>query len=188
MRLAAAALALTSQIAHAAPPGMTPLVSEEQPPAPPPQGVQSYRGQTLLADGIAAGLVLVLVTKQDKSSEAFGKLGLATYALGAPIIHLTKSRTGHALVSVTMRIGLPIAGALLGNAMDDGFECHIDVCDDNSPSDEMVLGVVAGFVAASALDAIYLAKGDAPKQPEPSWSPTARATPGGFALGVRGSF
>ena len=77
-----------------APPGLTPAVTA---PTPPP-GVASYRGQTLLADGIAAGLLVVAVSSDSSDQgESMAKLSLGTYVLGAPIIHVMKGRTGHAL-------------------------------------------------------------------------------------------
>jgi hypothetical protein len=164
-----------------APPGLTPVAA----PVAPAPGVASYRGQTLLADGIAAGLLIAALSSDDyEQGESLAKLSLGTYALGAPIIHLTKGRSGHALGSVAMRIGFPILGGLLGDSMSK--DCYDYYCGSND--DEIVLGIFAGAITASALDAIYLAKGDAPKQPEPAWTPTARATQGGFALGASGRF
>lgn len=204
MRVAAVAVvALTCQLAHANPPGTEPpstLIAPEPYPvvtppgltpvvtAPPPApGVASYRGQTLLADGIAAGLLIVALSSDDyDSAESMGKLSLGTYALGAPIIHLTKGRTGHALASVAMRIGFPIIGGLLGDKMSNDYECYDDFCESNNDG-QIVLGIFAGAITASALDAIYLAKGDAPKR-EPAWTPTARASQSGFSLGVLGKF
>jgi hypothetical protein len=188
----AAVLALTCQLAHAdgplapepyptvTPPGLTPAVT-----APPPAPVvASYRHQTLIADGIAAGLLVVALSSEDnRQAESIAKVSVATYLLGAPLTHVMKGRNGHALTSVAMRVGFPIIGGMLANGMTKR-ECY-DYCESND--DEIVLGVFAGAIAASAIDAIYLAKGDAPKQ-EPSWTPTARASQNGFALGVRGSF
>ena len=203
MRVAVAAvLALTCQLAHAdppsvllapepypvvSPPGLTPAQPPVSAPAPAP-GVASYRGQTLLADGIAAGLLVVALSSSDyNTQESMAKLSVGTYALGAPIIHVTKGRHGTALASLAMRVGLPIVGGMLGDSMSKGTECYDDYCETNNGG-EIVLGVFAGAIAASALDAIYLAKGDAPKQPEPAWTPTARASQTGFAVGVRGTF
>ena len=184
-------LLMLCQLAHASPPGLTPEVAPA-PQAPPP-GVKSYRAQTLLADGIAAGLLVVAINENDESSEALAKLSLGTYMFGAPIVHLTKNRGSRALASMAMRIGFPIVGGFLGHSMRPKTTCdtyYDDYCEDDMPSDELVLGVIVGVIAASAVDAIYLAKGDEPKQqpPEPGWTPTARATQGGLALGVRATF
>jgi hypothetical protein len=198
MRAAAAAvIVLTSQLAHATPPGLTPTtppgLTPEQAPAPAPTpaepGLESYRGQVLAADGIAVGLMLVAIDKESDGNdgEAFAKLSLGTYLFGAPLVHLTKNRAGRALASAAMRIGFPILGGMLGDSMKPKQVCY-DYCNEG-PSDELVLGVLAGVVAASAVDAIYLAKGDPPKPAaQPAWTPDARPTQGGFLLGVRAPF
>ncbi|HEY5926812.1 MAG TPA: hypothetical protein VIV11_34230 [Kofleriaceae bacterium] len=189
-------LVLLCQLAHASPPGLTPvgITPEVTPVAPPPadEGLPSYRAQTLIADGIAAGLLLVAINEDNDNSEALAKLSLGTYLFGAPLVHLTKNRSGRALASVTMRIGFPVIGGLLGESMRPKPECdtyYDDYCQDDlvGPSEEMVVGVILGVLAASVVDSAYLARGEAPK-PQPQWTPTAHASPGGFALGVNGTF
>ena len=86
-----------------------------------------------------------------------------------------------------MRVGFPILGGLLGDNMGNDSECY-DYCDYENNDEQIVLGLFAGAIAASVIDAVYLAKGDAPKPPEPSWSPSARASQGGFTLGASGRF
>jgi hypothetical protein len=200
MRVAAAAavLALTCQLAHAdspgmtpsGPPGLTPVSPVAPVEAPPPTPlVASYRAQTLAADAAAVGLFLIAAKSGDRDrSEVFGTLSIATYALGAPFIHVTKNRIGRAVLSLTMRVGFPVIGGMLLDSLrptstcDDGLYCEY-----TGPSDEMVLGVIGGLIAASIVDAAVLAKGDAPKA-DRGWAPTARATQGGFAVGVHAAF
>ncbi|HEY5946129.1 MAG TPA: hypothetical protein VIV40_11590 [Kofleriaceae bacterium] len=192
-----AVLALTCQLAYAEAPGETPEVTPPGlaptvAPTPAKPALKSYRAQTLLADGIAVGLMVVAFdTDNSDTAEALAKLSIGTYAFGAPLVHLTKERSGRALASLTMRIGFPIIGGFLGDSLRAKSNCdpYYDYCgDDEGPSGELVLGVLAGIVAASAVDAAYLARGETPKPAEPSWTPTARATQNGFALGVSGSF
>jgi hypothetical protein len=192
MRVAvAAAIALTCQLAHANPPGAEPTVTPPglTPAAPLPEpGLKSYRGQTLAADGVALGLLVVALSSDDyERADSFGKLSIGTFVLGAPLVHLTKQRTGRALGSLTMRVGFPIIGGMLASGLVAGTQCDGDVCYDEDRG-EVALGILLGAIVASGVDMMYLAKGDAPKRPEPAWTPTARASQGGFSLGVLGQF
>lgn len=200
MRVAVVGLwALARQLAHAAPPGvcddprLSPpgLVPEvTPPPASADTGVTPYHDQTLATDGIAAGL-LVLAFDQDngQTSPALAKLGIATYLFGAPLVHLSRNRTGGAIGSFAMRLALPAAGALLGAAAERPTTCDSDDCAHDAVPSEMALGVIAGIVAASAIDALYLARdGERKRAPTRKWTPTARAMQGGLALGVGGAF
>ena len=187
-------IALTSA-AHANPPGLTPPGLEEpppppnaQPPAPSNQPAQSYRTMTFAADAAAVGMLFLAI---DNENEDLAKLSLGTYLFGAPLVHVVKNRPSRALASLGLRVGLPILGGMLGEAMHEEPECYeYDYCGDyyEGPSDEAVLGIVGGALAAMVIDTAYLAKVDPPKREQPSWTPTARATKGGFALGVNGRF
>lgn len=187
-RAAAVTVLLATSLAYADPPGMTPEVAPAPQPAQPgDRGVPGYRGWTLGADAAAVGLLLVAADRED---EGLAKLSLATYLLGAPLVHVMKDRPTRGLTSLGLRVGLPIVGAMLGEALHSEPQCesgydYVDCSD--GPSDEAVLGVVVGIIAASAIDSVYLAKGEAPK-PQPQWSPSVRGTQGGFALGVNGRF
>lgn len=191
-----AAALLAPSVAVAEPPGMTPagtpgppgMTPETVPAQPVDQGTPSYRGWTLGADAVAVGLMVVAVDHED---EGLAMLSLVTYAFGAPLVHLAKKRPERALASVGLRVGLPILGAMIGEGMHKDSYCnnydYYETCDEEGPSEEAALGVVVGIVAASAIDSIYLARGERPK-PQPQWSPTVRSTSGGFALGVAGRF
>jgi hypothetical protein len=184
-------LAVLCQLAHAAPPGLT----EEDPPAPtrtheaaPPPGapaLEPYRAQIILADALAGTMMFIAVnSSSDGRAEAFAKLGMTAYVVGGPIVHLTKDRGKRALGSITLRLSLPIVGVMLAGALTDHGDCY--GCGDNN---EAVLGgLLLGAIAASAIDAGLIAKGEPAKQPQAAWTPTVRATQGGLALGVGGRF
>ncbi len=200
----AAILALSCQLAHAAPPelppaaiasptdisppGMTPAV---EPTPAEDAGTKSYWYQTLGADGLAFAFTLAGARG---NGDAGVTLGLGTYLLGAPIIHVAHGRPGRAVGSVAMRIGLPFLGAMVGAALEpkhncrpgvDSFECG----DDEGPSGEVVLGLLLGVVGASLIDATVMADGDAPAaKPQRTLAPTARASQHGIALGLSGTF
>lgn len=185
-----AALAAVPSLAMADPPGLTPLSPPSlAPTAPQPQGVQSYGKLTLLADGLAVGILVLAISEE---SEDLAKLSVGTYLVGAPIVHASRGRVGRGLLSTTMRVALPVVGAMAGASMESEKPCndpYDDYCgDDEGPDGGIVLGMLGGVLAASIIDAAYLAKGDEPMRPATAWQPTARRTNGGVALGIAGSF
>ncbi len=196
--LVAAIVALSCQLALAAPsepapatfspPGLTPATE----PAPVEQpGTKSYWYQTLGADSVA---LVFMVAAVSNNGEPTLTLGLGTYLLGAPIIHAAHGRPGRALASVTMRVGLPFVGAMIGAALEPKPNCgpnvdYYECGDDEGPSGEVILGALLGVVGASVIDATVMADGDAPTvKPQRTLAPTARATHGGVALGLSGTF
>ena len=169
MRSALAIVAL-ARVAAAEPPA---LVTPPDPPA----GEPSYRFQTATVDGIAIGLTTLAFSARNDGA---GYLGVGTYLLGSPIVHLAHDHPGRAAGSFGLRVLLPFIGGLIG---DKQGGCHGDVCDSGNAG----LGLFAGMVAATVLDTMWLAEGDeAP--PRASWSPTVSAGHGGASLGVTGSF
>jgi hypothetical protein len=185
-----AALAAVPSVAMADPPGLTPLSPPGlAPTAPQPEGVPSYGKLTLATDGIAVGILLLAISQE---SEDLAKLSVGTYLVGAPIVHVTRGRVGRGLLSATMRVALPVVGAMAGASMESDKPCndpYDDYCgDDEGPDGGIVLGMLGGVLAASIIDAAYLAKGDGPRRPATAWQPTARPTNGGVALGLAGSF
>jgi hypothetical protein len=87
---------------------------------------------------------------------------------------------------------LPIAGLLVGDAiqqLSSGGDPHPWQAWDGPPSPWWLLGTLGGFVAGSVIDARVLAGGYRPRpRPSVSWTPTARASAHGVALGIAGSF
>ena len=109
------------------------------------------------------------------------------YVIGPPLMHVSNGRPRRALASVGMRVGLPLIGLAIGDSIPrdcgDTGDCM------SAPSTGLLIGLGAGIVVASAVDAIFLADGDAPAtKPKTSWRPVAHSTRGGFALGIAGRF
>ena len=187
MRIAVLVVALSVRVAAAeppgvtvAPPGLTPVV--ELPAAPPLE--PSYRSQTVIADGIAMGLLVIGVKT---NNEAIGYLSLGTYAGGAPLVHLAHHRPGRAAASLGLRVGLPILGGILGDKLGNQHRCSGDVCDVDERGVLIALGLLGGMAGAMVIDTAFLAKGDeAPARP--SWSPAVTANQHGFGLGVARAF
>ena len=73
----------------------------------------SYRWQLMVSDGVSNGLILISASDRLTSSThgVFAYLGVASYALGAPILHAAHDDWGTAGLSLGTRVALP---ALLG--------------------------------------------------------------------------
>jgi hypothetical protein len=184
----------SASLTYAAPssfaPSLTPLApGAEQPLPPAEEGTASYRHLTLGLDVATVGLFALGVKQEDGG---LIELSLATYVLGAPIVHLAKGRSGRALASVGMRLALPIVGGFLGQALRTtcvSSDPYYDECDEEGPSGEAAIGALVGIATAMIVDSAYLAGGDPPTpKPQPTWSPTIGASQGGFSLGAAGSF
>ena len=187
-------LAVICQVAHAAPPGLT----EEEPPAPvvrPQQATQeptsstpaldSYHAQIVLADALSWTLMFIAINSSSNDrAEAFAKLSVTSYVVGGPIVHLTKDRGKRALGSITLRLALPIVGVMVAGAVTDHGDCFD--CGDNNEA--VGLGLLFGAIAASALDAGLIAKGEPAKPSQTAWTPTVHTMQGGLTLGVFGQF
>jgi hypothetical protein len=185
MRAAVALIlvALVAHVAHANPPGLTeptpPGMMAPVGPAPEPAAprLKSYGTTTLLVDAAAVGILLLAIEQDDyETGESLAKLAIGTYVFGAPIVHLTKNKAGRALGSAAMRVGFPLIGIAMGLELTDNED------------EGAVLGLLAGVVSASLIDAAYIAKGDPPPKAQPGWAPTASASQNGFAVGVGGRF
>jgi hypothetical protein len=116
-------------------------------------------------------------------------VGEATYVLGGPIVHVTHGRWGAAAGSLALRVGLPVAFALLGHELD---RCSpnddSDLCGVTGPA----LGAVLGIGAAMALDSAVLAREELRTSIPPSitmrLSPVIAIDSKRAFLGVAGSF
>jgi hypothetical protein len=168
---------------------------------PPPETPGAWYGwQTLLSDGSATGL-WVLAAALDDAKYTSGSLqtyenlsnvtlalGFATYALGAPAIHLLHDQTHEAWGSFALRLGLPVAGGLAGGLLANA-SCG------NSGDDEVpcaivggVLGAVAGGVTAILIDAVVLAREPAERSTTKRVQPVFVPGPGGGTFLLAGQF
>jgi hypothetical protein len=123
-----------------------------------------YGWQTLTSDGsaIALGGLAYGADKAGGTSitNVFWTASVATFFVGAPVIHWTHGHVGRGFGSLGLRVGLPLgaflAGALIGNA----------ACGDSDSDNSLVgcpVGVgafaaLAGLVAATIVDAAVLAR------------------------------
>jgi hypothetical protein len=119
------------------------------PPAPIRAACESlpehwYGWQTLLVD---AGSVVLLALPN--------AAGVFTYALGTPIVHAAHGKWGTGLGSLGLRVGLPLllglTGLMIGSLSPSAGNTPIPVIDGG------LIGLTGGMVAASAIDAAWLA-------------------------------
>ncbi len=144
-----------------------------------------YGYQGMMVDGAAAALI---VGGAKTEMPHLFALSFATYALGAPIVHLVHGSPGKFVADLGIRLGAPVVGGLTGA----GIVCLVDgSCASIDAAIGGGLGIIAGGVAAMVID--YAALSHEPKKEE-KWdgkariSPTVAATPSGGSVGVGGAF
>ncbi len=135
-----------------------------------------YGGQTLAIDGGALALLLL-----SQKNDAAPTMALAAYVFGGPIVHLAHARPGAALGSLGLRVLTPITFAAVAASTTD---CHAD--EDFCGYAEVILGGLAGAVAASAIDAAVLAR--RPAEPAPRLAPAVAVSKDQRALLLTGTF
>lgn len=162
------AIAALGRTALAQPPGLTEV------PTPPPAPSDWYGWQLLLADGGALGL---------GAATGNGDIALGWIGTGA-VVHGAHHNYGRAVLSVGMRIGLPLAGVFLGESSARG--CTGDLCD-LGPA---LVGGMLGMGTAEVID-LALAK-DEPDAALPArsqrWTPVASVRHSGATLGIAARF
>ncbi len=187
MRLFAATLvALTSAAAAdpvLSPPGLTPPIAPETQPLP-PDFTESYRSQVFGCDAIAMGLVVLAAINagndgRSTNTASLLELGLATYLIGGPLVHLLHDRPGTAAGSLGLRVGAPIllgfAFGMLGNSGGD-----------DSGEGAAILGALIGTITALVIDSAVLAKGD--DRPTRAHLTAMPIRGGGVSFGVASTF
>ena len=123
-----------------------------------------------------------------------GEIFVGGYLLSGPIVHVANGNGGKVIGSLLLRTGLPIGGAMLGAAAancdgsEDEFLCGVG---------EAAIGLLAGMVAATVIDATVLAKKTSVEERLPALlryggvaaNPDVAVTRNGsFTVGLSGSF
>jgi hypothetical protein len=187
MRSSAPSLAvlLTAHLAQAQP-GATPPLEPVAPVAPTEAG---YRNWIFAA---TVPPLLLASTGNVLRNAPILELTLGAYVLGGPIVHAAHGKLGRAGASLALRVGLPIAGLLVGDLISQiasGGDPHPWNKFDGPPSLWWVAGTSAGFIAAGWIDG-WLARPRRPQRPTPATSiaPTVTASADRVALGIAGAF
>ncbi len=124
-----------------------------RPPAARADG--GYAERMIAIDATADTLIVVgMVGKQDWPIYA----GLASYALGGPLLHAAHDEWPRAGVSLGVRLGLPLATGALGDAIcldDRGIRCL----------GSAAIGAALGMLAAQVIDPAVIVEGEAAATP-----------------------
>jgi hypothetical protein len=170
--------------------------AEEGEPSSGSQRGQWYGWQTLTTDGAAGALAAGTFATNGGVEVTFWTLGIGTYALGPPIIHLAHGRPAMATGDLALRLGVPALGMLLGAQVDASKPLHCnEMLDCHQSSDGMVAGGLIAAAAVAALDASVFAYDASERRIHKdaaragfAWWPSLALTPRGGRAGVSGSF
>jgi hypothetical protein len=175
-----------------------PAAAEEQffdaPPAAPPPREQWYGWQTLAVDGVAAAMATTALALKTGAATDFWGLGIGTYALGAPIIHVVHGRPWVGLGDLGLRLGVPFVGMFIGSQFDHHMTC-VDNTDCTLSDTGMIAGGLIGASAISVIDAAALTY-ETPEAPKSHYAeasrpriwPSVAVTPRGSRVGIAGTF
>jgi hypothetical protein len=133
-------------------------ITQDSPPPAEDTATRWYGWQTLIADGGSFALALLALHQANTSAEKpLIIASAALYLAGAPTVHFVHGNVPEGIGDVLYRGGIPAAAGLLGAV--------IGGAGTNSIGGGVyggLIGVVAGGVAASTIDAIWLASEPAP--------------------------
>jgi len=154
----------------------------------PPGSMRWYGVETLLVDvGGVSALIAAGATRRDTSA-ALADLGVATYFLGGPIVHIAEGHAREAGLSFGLRVGAPLAGGVSGYLLGEAT-CAKDDGEVPCPAVTAALGMLSGMVSAILVDAAVLSDDPEPSSPEtPHFAPTLSFTKSGATAGLVGAF
>jgi hypothetical protein len=89
-----------------------------------------------------------------RASDALATTALLGYGFGAGIVHFVHGNTGRGFASFGVRLGMPLAGAIVGAGLDSG--CNSYLCE----ADGAAIGLLLGMGGAIAIDAAVFAYDD----------------------------
>jgi hypothetical protein len=159
-----------------------------------------YGYQTLASDGLALGAMFLgsaIAASSEGSGNGAGGVGavlagagVLTYMGGGAVVHGFHGRTGAAVASVGMRVGLPFLGGAIGAATAHCSSDHdgLDFC----PLPQVVVGAFLGGVTAMVADGALLSHESIQRTPgadtsfrlAPSFDPQRKSA----GLAVAGAF
>lgn len=148
-----------------------------------------YGWQTLTADGASLALILLAGSLagssrgDDDGASNVALLGALSYTITPGVIHFVHRNPGRGFASFGVRLGLPIAGAMVGAAAASG--CNEYLCEGQGAA----IGGLLGIGGAIAIDAAVFAYDD--RKPRDaarsSWAPLLLLSKNRALLGVGGA-
>jgi len=133
----------------------------------------------LVTDG-AAYLLLATAVANENSQHVTLPLSLPTFVLSGPITHAANAHWGRAGISLLMRVGLPLTGAMIGadGCGRGGHDCSTD----------LISSAIGGMVIASLIDVAALSWESAEPTRASSLQPGVAVTNEGALIGASGRF
>jgi hypothetical protein len=167
-----------------------------------PSGTETtwYGWQTLALDATAIALWGAAAAFDDAryaspSYSTYGELsdaaiaaGFVVYLLGPPLLHLGHGNGEKVATSLLLRLGLPIAGALVGGAVGRAALGSGGDADVPYPLAAGIVGFVAGGIAAMAIDAAVVARKPVACRSAPAIQPVVVPLAGGARFVLAGRF
>lgn len=147
--------------AIAAPAPITATASTE--PTKPAEVTVWYGWETLALD-VTSGLMAVGTLGATDAADIVGLLGIGTYVLGTPIIHLARGHYWRSAGSLAMRLAIPTLGFFIGATIG---EHSPGVSNDASlPLADGVIGAGLAMLVPVPIDAFVLGYDTAPAEPD----------------------
>ena len=162
------------------------LARANEPDAAPAAATEWYGGKIMAADGLTVALMVGsgVLLGDDHIGVTLG-VGATSFALAPAFVHYREGRTGAALTSAGLRLGLPAAGMLLAYATyeetdnDDFVDLHIG----------MGVGALVGMASAMVIDWTLLSDRPVARRAESSYAfGLAPRADGGMTLSLGGTF
>lgn len=151
-----------------------------------------------IVSGVLVLGALVVEGQNNSTGSALLATGLASYALGPPVVHLARGNPGKGAIDLAIRVTAPLTSAGLGAALGAGVASGL--CNQNNTCtlDALAYGAVGGLaigtITTLMVDYLVLANDPAkpvvaPKVPRSTaWSPYATPVRSGATIGVVGVF
>lgn len=125
------------------------------PQAAPAAKTEWYGHQTLATDALGFGVGALAPS----SGVGFAYAGLATYLLGAPIVHVAHGNVAKGFGDLGLRASIPVAGAFMGALIGAATGSRDDAVDATTQMFQgAAIGVLAGVATAITIDAAVLAR------------------------------
>lgn len=145
-----------------------------------------YRGQMVLADLAATGVLAATIRPADTTSRlGYAVPGALAFAAFGPLVHGMHHNGHGAAKSLALRVGLPLAGVAFASIT---MRCQGSSCYDgnNDAANMLMLGLV-GAVAAAVIDDGF--NSYETRSASPSWTPVVvPSSRGGATVGLSRSW
>ncbi len=145
-----------------------------------------YGGPILLSDALSFGLAMFALKGEDNL--ALLAVSAGTWVGGPALVHRLNGHLGRSAISVSMRVLVPLAGALAGSALGESRAgCGFFGCGFEYGMQGFLLGALTSIIADQvlAIERRPRATPDTPAGPRVTVIPTFQVAAGSFGAGLR---